>query len=212
LQAAISISDFGGTKTPSSFQEDIKTSRGASGGDMTSRVLPDIIKTSSKINTSCNAFAEAPPLIYHLRPEALAKFLVIIMATPLLRPEALAKFSDTILAAPILISEPTILGGMTTSQVQLVAETPLIYHLRPEALAKFLGIIMATPLLISHLMPDELAEILTTMAAAPPLILHLRPKALAKFSRPTSVMIPPHFLHIRIPTTLITFGLLQLHF
>jgi len=155
---------------------------------MTSRVLPEDIKTSS------NAIAEAPHHIFHLRPEALAKFL------------------DTILAAPLLILEPTILGGMTTSQVTLVAETPLIYHLRPEALAKFLGIIMATPLLISHLMPDGLAEFLRTMAAAPPLILHLRPEALAKFSGPTSVMIPPHFLNIRIPTILIKFGLLQLHF
>ncbi len=169
LQEEIRISDLGGTRTSSSFQEDIKTSRGASG-------------------------AEAPHHIFHLRPEALTKFL------------------DTILAAPLLISEPTILGGMTTSQVTLVAETPLIYHLRPEALAKFLGIIMATPLLISHLMPDGLAEFLRTMAAAPPLILHLRPEALAKFLGPTSVMIPPHFLNIRIPTTLIEFGLLQLHF
>ena len=90
---------------------------------------------------------------------------------------------------------------MTTSQVTIVAETPLIYHLWPEALAKFLGIIMATPLLISHLMPDGLAEFLRTMAAAPPLILHLRPEALAKFSGPNLVMIPPHFLHIRILTT-----------
>ena len=136
------------------------------GGDMTSRVLPEDIKTSS------NAIAEAPRHIFHLRPEALAKFL------------------DTILAAPLLILEPTILGGMTTSQVTLVAETPLI----------------------SHLMPDGLAEFSRTMAAAPPLIIHLRPEALAKFSGPTSVMIPPHFLNIRIPTTLNTFGLLQLHF
>jgi hypothetical protein len=89
---------------------------------------------------------------------------------------------------------------MTTSQVTLVAEPPLIYHLWPEALAKFL--IVATPLLISHLMPDGLAEFLWTMLAAPPLILHLRPEALAKFSGPNLVMIPPHFLHIRILTTL----------
>jgi hypothetical protein len=91
---------------------------------------------------------------------------------------------------------------MTTSQVTLVAETPLIYHLRPKALAKFLGIIMATPLLISHLMPAGLAEFLRTMAAAPPLILHLRPEALAKFSGPISDIIPPHLLNIRILTTL----------
>jgi hypothetical protein len=120
-------------------------------------VLPENIKTSSNTKTSSNALAEAPHHISHLRPEALAKFLNTIMATPLL----------------------------------------ISHHI---------------PLLISHHMPDTLAEFLRTMAAAPPLIVHLRPKALAKFSGPTSVMIPPHFLNIRIPTTLITFGLLQLHF
>jgi hypothetical protein len=79
---------------------------------------------------------------------------------------------------------------MKTSHVTLAADPRLIYHLWPEALAEFLRPIVA----------------------APPLILHLRPGPLTKFSGPNSVMIPPHFINIRIPTTLIEFGLLQLHF
>ena len=148
-------SDFGKTRTSSKFQEEIKTSRGALGGGMTSRVFPEDIRTSTRTSSK---FQE------EIRTYTGA--------------------SKGAMTSRVLPEE-----SRTSSKA--IAEAPhILFHLRPEALAEFLRPIVE----------------------APPLILHLRPEALAKFSGPNLVMIPPHFLNIWIPTILIKFGLLQLHF
>jgi hypothetical protein len=155
FQEEFRISDFEGTRMSSSFQEEIRTSRGSSGEGMTSRVFPEEIRTSTRTSS---------------------------------------KFQEE-----IRTFKGASRGAMTS-------------RVLPEEIRTSSKAIAEAPHLLFHLRPEALVEFLRPIVAAPPLILHLRPEALAKFSGPNSVMIPPHFLNIRIPTTLNTFGLLQLHF